>query len=348
MLKLLTILVLMLLAFGCAPDTPSTEQDPQQLRSEIPATEVRTSLTRKAPFEYLIQSTGKIQSAIDIKIYSHSAGIVKKLLITNAGYAVKGSALAELENEKQALALEKARINLIEKKVNFDDQVMRYDDDSVKFAKARDNIRITSGLAAAEVAYREAKLEFDYTFIRATATGRVTDLEVKAGASLTAGQVFCQLYDPSNMIVVCNVLEADALVLKLGVTSEVQTLGIEPSILTGTVKEINPRVDSKTNLVNVIVQLNATKAMMPGMSVQITLKVRGKETILVPKEAVVIRSGKQVVFTLEDNLAKWNYVKIGSANGKDVAVLEGLKQNQQVIITNNLQLAHDAPVKKVE
>jgi len=114
------------------------------------------------------------------------------------------------------------------------------------------------------------------------------------------------------------------------------------------VKEINPRVDSKTNLVNVIVQLNATKAMMPGMSVQITLKVRGKETILVPKEAVVIRSGKEVVFTLEDNLAKWNYVKIGSANGKDVAVLEGLKQNQQVIISNNLQLAHDAPVKKIE
>jgi hypothetical protein len=81
------------------------------------------------------------------------------------------------------------------------------------------------------------------------------------------------------------------------------------------------------------------------MSVQITFIIPYNKNIIVPKEAVVIRSGKHVVFTAERGLAKWNYVTVGRENGKEIEIIEGLKENQAVIITNNLQLAHDAPVK---
>jgi len=41
-------------------------------------------------------------------------------------------------------------------------------------------------------------------------------------------------------------------------------------------------------------------------------------------------------------LAKWNYVTVGREKGKEFEILEGLTEGQQVIVTNNLQLAHDA------
>ena len=65
---------------------------------------------------------------------------------------------------------------------------------------------------------------------------------------------------------------------------------------------------------------------------------------MVAKEAIVMKSGKPVVFTEENGLAKWNYVSTGRENGKEIEILSGIKAGQNVIVSNNLQLAHDAPI----
>lgn len=88
------------------------------------------------------------------------------------------------------------------------------------------------------------------------------------------------------------------------------------------------------------------KMLFPGMNCTATIKLPFEKTLVVPKESVVMRSGKAVVFTLEDGKAKWNYVTTGRDNGKEVEIKEGLQPNQKVITTNNLQLAHDALVKE--
>jgi len=71
-------------------------------------------------------------------------------------------------------------------------------------------------------------------------------------------------------------------------------------------------------------------------------------SIVVPKQALVYRSGRPVVFTLTGNESKWNYVEVGKDNGQEVEILKGIEPNETVITTNNLQLAHQAPVQIVE
>ena len=84
------------------------------------------------------------------------------------------------------------------------------------------------------------------------------------------------------------------------------------------------------------------------MHVQAIMSLPYDQHIVIPKEALVVRSGKFVVFTAKNKLAKWNYVTIGRENGKEIEILEGLQQGDSVIITNNLQLAHDATVSFVK
>ncbi len=57
---------------------------------------------------------------------------------------------------------------------------------------------------------------------------------------------------------------------------------------------------------------------------------------------VKISRGKSVVFTLEEGLAKWNYVTVGMES--EVEIKDGITVDQMVIVSNNLQLAHDAPI----
>ena len=68
--------------------------------------------------------------------------------------------------------------------------------------------------------------------------------------------------------------------------------------------------------------------------------------------AVVLRSGKQVVFTLKEGKAMWNYVHTGLENATEYVVSDksqggvedGLLEGDTVIVTGNLNLAHETEV----
>jgi len=338
--------LILLICWSCTSKSVK-EEDVQRLRGEIPATEVATVLAKSSRFEYLVHAAGKVQSLVDVQIQSKVAGLISIIRTANGSFVTKGAVLAELNNERQKLTLEKARVQLQEKEVSYNDLIIGYPNnaDSIKFKKAIENIRVTSGLAAVEISYKEARMEFENTYIKATVSGIVSDLDVKQGSTMAAGQFFCSVHDSNNLMVISHVLEVDALKLHIGSSVGVKTLSETAEIIKGTVGEINPRVDERSNLVKVVAKLQKNKDLLPGMSVQLTFIIPYNKNIIVPKEAVVIRSGKYVVFTAENGLAKWNYVTVGRENGEEIEILEGLKENQSVIITNNLQLAHDAPVK---
>ena len=58
---------------------------------------------------------------------------------------------------------------------------------------------------------------------------------------------------------------------------------------------------------------------------------------------------KQVVFTLKDEKAQWNYVQTGLENAESYSMADdALKEGDTVIVTGNVNLAHEAPVKVVE
>ena len=72
--------------------------------------------------------------------------------------------------------------------------------------------------------------------------------------------------------------------------------------------------------------------------------------LVVPNSAVVLRSGRQVVFTVGDkkDKAMWNYVHTGLENMGEYTIVDGLEEGMEVIVSGNVNLAHEAPVKIVK
>lgn len=339
-------LVIIGLISACSDKQETLEQDPQQLRSEVPPTEVQVVAARNAPFEYLIHATGKIQAQTDIEIQAQAGGVIERVWIPNGTEVKVNQTLITLVNAQQALARDKARLSLQEREVVYQDALLGYSQkDSISFRQAQKNIRLSSGLAAAEIAYKEAQLAWEQTSIKSPLNGIVSNLEVQAGNLITNGQVVCRVHSSRELLVATELLEADALLLKPGMEAEIKTLSNDHADIIAKVYRVNPRVDEKDNLVKVLLKLNETTRLLPGMTARVIIKVPHNRVIVVPREAVVVRSGRQVVFTAENGLAKWNYVTVGRENGKEVEIVEGLKEGLQVIVTNNLQLAHDAVVK---
>jgi RND family efflux transporter MFP subunit len=337
-----------LVGFACRQQSETKELDPEKLRSELLPTEVRTATVAYRPFPYVITTTGQLQATWDVPIVSTTAGVVKVVFFQNGSRVKKGQVLLELENERQQIQVERARLTVEERKVTFQDMLLGHQGkkDSVTSVIVVENMRLASGLAAAELAYREALLDYESTRIKAVYDGLLTDWKVVPGTSIAGGQVVGRVFSPDRFLVVCQLLEQDALRLTNQSVAELQVAGIT-HVVNADRPEVNARVDSKTNLVEVSFRVQGGPALLPGLSAKITIRVPGQRALVVPKEAVVFRSGKAVVFTVENGLAKWNYVKAGSENGKEVEITEGLREGMPVIITNNLQLAHDAPVREI-
>ncbi|GAO30656.1 hypothetical protein [Geofilum rubicundum] len=66
-----------------------------------------------------------------------------------------------------------------------------------------------------------------------------------------------------------------------------------------------------------------------------------------PKEAVLYRQNRQVAFIYEEGKAIWKYVETSHENSTHVAIIDGLEEGMEVIVENNLNLAHESLVSVV-
>ena len=105
-------------------------------------------------------------------------------------------------------------------------------------------------------------------------------------------------------------------------------------------------------MVKVKADVNGEGKLFSGMNVRVSVRRNLGEQLVIPKTAVVLRSGKQVVFTLKDGKSMWNYVHTGMENATECIVSDksqkgvedGLLEGDTVIVTGNLNLAHEAEV----
>lgn len=116
----------------------------------------------------------------------------------------------------------------------------------------------------------------------------------------------------------------------------------------GSISEINPLVDDK-GMVKVKARVNGAGKLFSGMNVRVSVHRSLGEQLVIPKSAVVLRSGKQVVFTLKDGkMAQWNYIHTALENADSYSVADGLTEGDTVIVSGNINLAHEAPVTIIE
>lgn len=323
------------------------EPDPESLRSELKPTEVRVVRAVRKPFTWYIESNGKIEAAQVAELKFKAEGLLQELNIRNGKWAKKGALLARLEDSEAQLALKKARSSLKMAQFEYQSLMLNYGENELN-SKHGDNIRESlrhnSGLEDAEIAREEARLRLAHTMITAPFTGLIANVQYKAGNYVNAGDKLCDIYNPGKLEVVSYILESELSRLNIGQKAKITPLSGSGEAFEAILTEINPQVNT-AGLIDLKLTVQNPRGLLPGMNVVISLTIPQEEMLVIPKEAVVVRSGRQVVFVAEEGLAKWHYVTTGLDNGEEVEIVEGMVEGMEVIISNNLQLAHDAQVK---
>ncbi|HZL84418.1 MAG TPA: efflux RND transporter periplasmic adaptor subunit [Candidatus Krumholzibacteria bacterium] len=215
----------------------------------------------------------------------------------------------------------------------------------------RELVEARSGLSQARADEERARLNLDRATIRAPFNGVVAELKLTEGQLLSLGEVVCTLVDNVDLEAELGVLESDVGGLAVGRPTLLMVPALDETLRVK-VDVINPSIDSQSRTCRVLVRVrNADAHLQPGMFVRAAIAGRiYANKLLVPKEAILTRDGRPLLFKVENDQAKWVYVQIGLQNDQFVEienVLQGgpLDEGTLVVVSDHLTLSHDAKVK---
>jgi HlyD family secretion protein len=215
----------------------------------------------------------------------------------------------------------------------------------------RDEVLLNkSGMTNALNSINRAKLNLSYTEIIAPFSGVIGDFNLVPKKRINAGEKIFKLLDISRLKVEIGILENEITSIKVGNKAEVKLNAQPGKTYYGKVIHINPLIDPETKTCRVTVEIpNSDRDIKPGMyaSVNIESEIL-KNRVLIPKEALLVRDKRNLVFIVEQNLAKWHYVQIGEQNDKFIEILDGVLEGDNVIIEGHYNLAHDSNIKAIK
>lgn len=325
-------------------ENSAKEKEKSQLQNKENLTTVRTVDCSVKVFDHFIYSTGKIKPVFEQKINSPLEGKINTCALRNGSHHKQGQILITYYTEAFDLRLQRALTNLYKTKMDFESYLMGYSSKKNVADTVVQLLKASSGLTQAELEVKEIQFELKKATITAPFDGRIANVKIQKGWQVKSGQELFTIYSDCDLFAEVKVLETDFALVKLDYPAEVVPVSNSGKKYTAKVFEINPHVD-ENGMVAIKLKLLNTDGLLPGMNANTIIRIPDQRALIVPRDAVILRSGKAVVFTMEDGLAKWNYVTTGRENGVEVEIQDGLKSGQKVIVTNNLQLAHDAPVK---
>jgi membrane fusion protein (multidrug efflux system) len=336
------LLLVALTNISCTHNAAKEKEQPFLRNIETP-TEVKTIHCSRRPFDYVIHSTGKVKPLFEQRISSAIEGKIKLCAVENGAVAKVDQVLITYFADALDLRLQRARTNLYKARLEFESQMMGYNSNNLTDTVLQ-MLRASSGLTHSELELKEAQLELAKATIRSPFDGRISNLKVQQGWQVKPGDELFTIYSDRDLYAEVKILETDIGLINPNYIADVVPVSNSRKTYKSKVFEINPRVD-ENGMVAIRLRLLNFNGLLPGMNVNATIHIPDHQALVVPREAVVLRSSKAVVFTIEDGLAKWNYVTVGLENATEIEVVDGLADGEEVIVSNNLQLEHDAPVK---
>ncbi|MBQ4525647.1 MAG: HlyD family efflux transporter periplasmic adaptor subunit [Bacteroidaceae bacterium] len=338
---------------------------------------IETTVLQGKTFYQELAGTGKVTASRSAEVRFKTVERIAHVWVRNGQRVQAGQKLAELDKFRLERSLAQAKDNLEQSRLNLQDILIgrgfsleEIDSGLSLTLPKREGAEpsspplgesegasdfhlaaIKSGYNKALIAYELAAKELEQATLTAPFSGVVANLTAKVENLSSTGEPFCLVIDDAHPEVAFTVLEIELPMVRPGYSvSVIPFAERDPQArVWGEVTEVNPYVESN-GMVKVKARVSNNGRLIEGMNVKVTMRQPMGERLVIPKSAVVMRSGKPVVFTLTRGKAQWNYVEVLAENSDSCTVAprtkeyEGLSAGDTVIVKGNLNLAHDSEI----
>lgn len=186
--------------------------------------------------------------------------------------------------------------------------------------------------------------------LSAPASGVITELMVRDGATVTMGTPLMRINSLSSLWVEAEIPESLTAQVRVGSEVEAQTAALPAEVFRGQVQALLPEINPTTRTRKARMVLdNPHELLAPGMFVQMKLSGGPARTALVvPSEALVRTGQRTLVIGVENEAFRPFEVRIGHEQNGQTEILSGLKQGQKIVLSGQFLIDSEANLKGVE
>lgn len=179
--------------------------------------------------------------------------------------------------------------------------------------------------------------------IRAPFSGVVINRHVDRGEWLSEGKTVAVFAKDDVVDIVAQIPERYIQYIRTGMEVKVEVSGHR---FLGTIMAVVPRGDIATRTFPVKIRTPNTLALIEGMSAKVILPTgKKKQVLVIPRDALISKFGKTVVFVVDDSKARMVPVNVIGHEGLNAGVeASGLTKGMQVVVKGNERLRDGQPV----
>jgi membrane fusion protein (multidrug efflux system) len=322
--------------------------EPEADRSLSPASAAVAVVTAEATIQPLaieIEAVGTTRANESVQVTSKASNVVTAIHFTDSQVVSRGDVLAEMDDAQAQAAFAEAEARLADSESQYNrtrDLVSR------ELLSRAELDQLEAQLKADQARVAAARAGLEDTIVRAAFDGRTGFRQVSVGSFVSPGTPITTLDDTSIIKLDFTVSENFLFVLKPGLAVSASSAGLPDRTFTGTVTNIQSRVDPVTRSITVRAEIpNPDEALRQGMFMTVKLEGEPEPALLVPEGAIVPEQGRTYVFVVRDDVAERREVRIGKRRPGDVQVVDGLAAGERVIVEGTQNVREGSVVDDV-
>jgi multidrug efflux pump subunit AcrA (membrane-fusion protein) len=207
--------------------------------------------------------------------------------------------------------------------------------------------KVKAGEPLLEIRHSDAAFDYRPYLLRASFAGRLSELLVAPGSSVTEGDVVARVIDDAKLEVHVQVPARDLERMK-----ELRTVALQndPKVLLK-VAQLAPLVSLDTGTALAVLRFQSSQApagLNLGTLLTLRLNFSPSAALWVSSESLVYRKEKVFVRILQEGKIQWKEIKIGKQLADKVEVTEGLVKDEEIVMRASRYVGEGEIVKVFE
>lgn len=331
---------------------------------------VRLAEARLGEFPVELKALGTVTAYNTVNLLPRVDGQLLRVLFEEGQQVKAGQVLAQIDPRPYGTALDKAEGDLAERRAelkNAELDLARYEGLYAEDSIARQTLdsqraqveQLRGSLKSLQAAVAEARLNLEFTEVKAPIAGRLGLRQVDVGNLVTSAGAtpLVTITQTAPITVSFTLPEAELPALlerhRSGAALRVEAWdrGERTRLAEGLLASLDNQIDTATGTVRLKARFeNADERLFPNQFVNVRLLLdTRRDVLLVPAAAVQFGSSGTFVYVVDaGNKVQMRQVRVAAGNGEQSLIAEGLAAGERVVLEGTDRLRDGSSVEVVE
>ncbi|HEU5173917.1 MAG TPA: efflux RND transporter periplasmic adaptor subunit [Gemmatimonadaceae bacterium] len=292
--------------------------------------------------------SGALEPIRTVGVNAQLAGALTAVRAEEGTPVTAGQVLAEVDAREIGAQVRSAQASLAFARSTAERSEQLYKD---RVMTAAEYERDQAALAAAQASYDQLRTRLGHASVRAPISGVVIEKRVEAGDVVQGQARLFTIADISTLVARVLVSELDVSGIREGDVAEVTVDALSGARFQARVRRVFPAADTTNRMVPVEVALSgsAARLLKPGYLARVTFRLGERSNVLLAPAAALVGSPQsRAVFVVKGTRSERRPVRVGSASGDKVEVLDGLVAGDTVVVAGVDQVRDGGTVRIVQ